>query len=445
MRLLRLVACAASAWLGGLLAATAGEELKCAAQYTLEEQLILEWAALGGDPHAQYAVAQCAFPDNAGALSDVERLYALKWLIVATCDASESEALVERDRMTRRLKDSAKLSFRRFGGLTEEEKLNRREKRFVEFRDHRYDKLNERYEALQARVSEADRAQARAALADQFARLGAIGLIRLGELAACPNFGASKTFSAAVWSAAAEAWNESGAGAVYGHSAARDWSIAAESEKRMKALSARERRVAEAEKASLLKTQPASIARLEQQAALGRLDGLGAAAHAQEQGAPRRSLTTAVQYALEALGFLDFVNGPDNDYGPSTIEAARKAQAHYGGEPTRWLSHEESRRLICDAATKKDDPVSYYHVALMYAQGWGYPQDLPRARFAVDRARGILEARLAGADELPAWKQAAYPKFRGEIDAAQASVEAALAAIPAGLASAAVSEATLCR
>lgn len=445
MRLLRLVAFAASVWLGGHVAASAGEEIKCAAQYTLEEQLILEWAALGGDPHAQYAVAQCAFPDGVGALDDAERLYALKWLIVATCDASESEALAERDRMTRRLKDNANLSFRRFGGLTEEEKLNRREKRFVEFRDNRYDKLNERYETLQARVSEVDRARARATLADQFSRLGAIGLIRLGELAACPNFGATKTFSAAVWSAAAEAWEASGAGAVYGHSAARDWSIAAESERRMKALSARERRAAEAEKASLLKTQPASIARLEQQAALGRLDGMAHAAHASAQGAPRRSLTTAVQYALEALGFLEFVNGPDNDYGPTTIEAARRAQAHYGVEPTRWLSHEESRRLICDAATKKDDPVSYYHVGLMFAQGWGYPQDLQRARFAMNRAGAALEARLAAANELPAWKQTEYPKFRGQIEAAQASIDASLAAAPAGASAASVSEATLCR
>ena len=70
MRLLRLVAFAASVWLGGHVAASAGEEIKCAAQYTLEEQLILEWAALGGDPHAQYAVAQCAFPDGVGSKQD---------------------------------------------------------------------------------------------------------------------------------------------------------------------------------------------------------------------------------------------------------------------------------------------------------------------------------------------------------------------------------------
>jgi len=432
MRLLRLFALSALFWAGISAAASAGEEIKCAQQYTLEEQLILEWAALGGDPHAQFAVAQCAFPDGSGDLTEQERLYALKWTILATCDASGTEDVAERDRMTRKLKEDANLSFRRFGGLTEEEKLNRREKRFLEFRDYRYDKLEDRYEALQARVSDVDRAKARDALADQFSRLGPLGLLRLSELSSCKNFGASPTFAAASWAATAEAWNASAASQVYGHSVEKDWSIAAESDKRLAALSPKDRRAAEVEKASLLKTAPATIARLEEQAALGRL-GRMALAHTQEADAdsPRRSLTTAVQYALEAMGFTEFVNGPDNDYGPSTIEAAKQAQAYYGAEPTRWLSHEEARKLVCDAATLKADPVSYFHLALMYAQGWGFPQDLNRARFAVEQARSIIEARLAVADELPEWKQVEYPKFRTQIESAQASIETASAAVPA--------------
>ncbi|MEE2692912.1 MAG: hypothetical protein VX640_15365 [Pseudomonadota bacterium] len=448
MRLVRLFACVALSWAGITAGASAGEEVKCAQQYSLEEQLILEWAALGGDPHAQYAIAQCAFPDGIGELTEAERLYALKWSILATCDAADTEVTAERDRLTRKLKENADLSFRRFGGLTEEEKLNRREKRFLEFRDYRYEKLDQRYETLQSRVSDADRAKAREALADQFSRLGPLGLLRLSELSSCKNFGAAPSFSAAAWAATAEAWNASGASQIYGHSVEKDWSIAAERDKRMKGLSAKERRAAEVEKAALLKTAPATLARLEEQAALGRLENM-AFLHAQaaDAEAPRRSVTTAIQYALEALGFVEFVNGPDNDYGPSTIEGAKKAQAHYGDEPTRWLSHEEIRTIVCDAATLKSDPISYFHLGLMYSQGWGFPQDLTRARFALDQARSIIEARLADADDLPAWKQTEYPKFRTQIENAQASLDAASLGVPDHVRGEArpVTEASLCK
>lgn len=411
--------------------ARAGEEIKCAEQYSLEERLILEWAALGGDPHAQYSIAQCSYPDNHGGLSQPEKVYALKWAILATCDASDADYVLRRDELTRKLRRSGDLSFRRFGGVSEdEERWSKREKRFREYRNMKEAKLEQRYRTLQAEATEADRAEARDALADQFSRLGPLGLLRLSELASCKNFGASKSFAAATIAAAEAAWAKPDYVGVFGP----DKALAGESAAAFASLSPKEKRAAEIEKQRLLKTEPSSLARLENLAALGRLEEL-ATVHADvdETSFARRSVTTAAQYALEAMGFVTFVNGPDNDYGPSTIEAARKAQAYYGHEQSRWLSHDEVRKVICDAATKKDDPISYFHIGVMYSEGWGFPQDLERARYAINRADEIMKARLANAGDLPAWKQTHYPQFKLQIENAETAIESARAAVPAGL------------
>lgn len=413
--------------------AKAGEEIKCAAQYSFDERLILEWAALGGDPHAQYSITQCAYPDNPGRLTPEEKVYALKWMIVATCDAADSGEVLERDELTRKLRRSGDLSFRRFGGVSEDEEIwSKREKRFREYRDIKETKLQQRYVTLQAEATEADRAQARDALANQFSRMGPIGLLRLSELASCKNFGAPKSFVAASLAAAKEAWTAPEYAAVFG--AASEKALAHETAASFAALSAKEKLAAEAEKARLLRTEPASLARLEDLAALGRLEELSTVhADVDEASFARRSVTTAVQYALEAMGFLHFVNGPDNDYGPSTIDAAKKAQAFYGHEQSRWLSHDEVRKVVCDAATKKSDPVSYFHLGVMYSEGWGFPKDLERARYSIVRAKEIMKARLAKADELPAWKQSHYPQFKLQIENAAAAIESARASAPAGM------------
>ncbi|MEL7487196.1 MAG: hypothetical protein AAGJ87_08275, partial [Pseudomonadota bacterium] len=101
--------------------AHAGVEKKCAAQYSFEEQLLLEWAALGGDPHAQFALAQCAFPENVS-LNAEETYYAVKWVTLASCDAAKDDAAMERNARTRRLKENGDISFRRFGGEDKKEK-----------------------------------------------------------------------------------------------------------------------------------------------------------------------------------------------------------------------------------------------------------------------------------------------------------------------------------
>jgi hypothetical protein len=413
--------------------AKAGEEIKCAAQYGFDERLILEWAALGGDPHAQYAITQCAYPDNHGPLSQDEKIYALKWMIVAACDASDSSEVLARDQATRNLRRKGDLSFRRFGGVSEDEETwTKREKRFREYRDIKEAKLQERYAALQAEATEADRAEARDALADQFSRMGALGLLRLSELASCESFGASKSFAAASLAAADAAWSAPESASVFGTTANAE--LTRESTKAMAALSPKEKRAAEAQKAELLKTEPSSLSRLENLAALGRLEELATVyADVDESSFARRSVTSAVQYALEAMGFLSFVNGPDNDYGPSTIEAAKKAQAYYGHEESRWLSHEEVRQVVCDAATRKGDPISYFHLGVMYSEGWGFPKDLERARYAINRASDLMKSRLANADELPSWKQSHYPQYKVQIDNAETAIESARASAPAGL------------
>ncbi|MBI1365631.1 MAG: hypothetical protein GC153_06690 [Alphaproteobacteria bacterium] len=426
---MRVVTCLfALGFLAASTAARAGEEVKCADQYDLEAHLILEWAAIGGDPHAQYAIGQCAYPDHHGELTQAEKIYALKWLMLGVCDASDTPVAIHRDKLTRRLKENGDLSFRRFGGVTGKEKWTHREKRFQEYRREQDAKLRRRFEAISAETTEQDRLTARDALSDELSRMGPLGLLRLAEMTSCPSLDADAAFAAAAWQAADEAFKSSSMSAVYG-SAARD--IAKESETRLAALSPQERISAAFDKERLLKTSPGSMAQLENWAALGRLDKL--ASFGDANGAPERSLTTAIQYGLEAMGWLTFVNGPDNDYGPATIEAAQKAQAYYGDQQTRWLSHGEVRRLLCDAALTKSDPISYYHLALMYAQGWGFPQDLARARFALGRAEKLIDARLAEKTALPDWKQRAYPGFKKEISQAKLSIEAAWSALPADM------------
>jgi TPR repeat protein len=167
---------------------------------------------------------------------------------------------------------------------------------------------------------------------------------------------------------------------------------------------------------------------MEEKAALGRLQEFAAQHTGEAPSLFAGRSVLAAQYALEALGFMKFVNGPDNDYGPSTIEAVGKAQAHYGRDETRWLSHAELRELLCDAATLKSDPISYFHLGVMFAEGQGFPQDLDRAAYAIGRADELLIAQLANADGLPDWKRRHYPTFRPQIERARELLAAVRAA-----------------
>ncbi len=420
---------ASSAW--------AGQEAKCAAQYSLEEQVILEWAALGGDPHAQFAVAQCAMPKGEKKFSDAEKTFAVKWLTLAACDIRGSDFIEERDQATRRLREQGDLSFRRFGGMQEGEKLSRREKKFQEYRTEKASRLLSRFDRLEKIVSDEEREKGKMALADDLARLGPAGLLRLSSLSSCPDFNASTTFAAATWQAAADAWTRYDLAGAYGDSSRADWSITGEAEKKAAALSRTEKRTADYELAALTKADPMNIARLEEKAALGDLQYLTQIrAKTVSHEAPLETslggsaVTVAAQYALESLGYMTFENGPDNDYGPATIAAAARAQEGYGRPATRWLSHLDVRDMVCDAATNADDPVSYYHLGLMFSQGWGYPTDLVKARFAIDQAETILKKRLRNSSKLPEWKQGAYPVFQDQIRDAQKNISASWEALP---------------
>ncbi len=416
-------------------AALAGEDKSCAKQFSLEEHLILEWAALGGDPHAQFALAQCAFPDGADALDEDEKIYALKWMTLARCELYDDKDIRRRHERTQRLKAEGDLSFRRFpvGGVDMDD-LSTRDKMFLQYRSRKNAELVERHERLMGVVDETDKAAARSALVDQFSGMGEIGLIRLGRLAECPYFEASPEFAAASWSAASQVWQASAMSKIAGDSEKRGWSPSREARKALKSLDPISRQRADFETDRLLKKQPSTIAALERRAAVADLEKLSSAAiHAYAEAAPSNTVILAVQYALEALDLIEFVTGPDNDYGPATTKAINKLQASWGAEETRWLSPTQIRDVICEAAVETSDPISLYHVALMHANGWGFPRDVNKARAAISRAENAMKIRLDAIDELPDWKQARYPRYVAEIEAEKLLIDAAWDALPASV------------
>ncbi|MCB2098463.1 MAG: hypothetical protein KDE05_12575 [Parvularculaceae bacterium] len=406
-------------------AALAGEEKSCAAQYALEDQLLLEWAALGGDPHAQMAIAQCAFPAKADAdeMSPAEIDYAVRWTTIALCEASESPAHDRRDERMRKLKEDANISFRRFGGMKKGEKLNWRERDFMEYRKEQTSLLAGRHRRLLAQVDDMALATARSNLSEQLSRMGPAGLLKLAELSSCEAFGASPEFEAAAWSAASEAWRSADVDGVYAAPDSDEYDLAKIATEKTKALPGPDRRVAALEKQRLLRTSPKrletlekKVASLEDAAALRRLSSFALPVSSVEDsgGDERPALITALQFALETLGYVSFVNGPDNDYGPTTRSAVARMQVSKGEDPTAALTNEELRETICRAALK-DDPVSLYHVALMYKSGAGFPQNDAKAAAAISRSETAMIAALGG-DSLPDWKRAAYngyaPKIR---------------------------------
>lgn len=409
-------------------AAFAGEERSCAAQYALEDHLLLEWAALGGDPHAQMSIAQCAFPIGADteAMTAAEKTYAIRWTTIALCDATPSAAHDRRDLRLRKLKEDASISFRRFGGLSKKEKLNWREREFMEYRKEQNALLAERHQKLLASVTPADLGKARGELAEQLSRMGPAGLLKLAELTSCDAFGASAEFEAAAWSAASESWSGSEVAGVYAAADDEDHDLPRIAKDKTKALSGADRRVAAIEKDRLLRTDPRRIAALEQKVSrfeetrsLDRLanfsipDESGGAGIAETVLANEPKLTLALQFALESLGYVNFISGPDNDYGPTTRDAVARLKVSEGELPTPNLSNAETRSAICRAALK-GDPVSLYHVALMYQNGWGFPTDRDRAAAAIRRAETAMIASLGG-DDLPAWKRDAYQAYAGKI------------------------------
>lgn len=405
----------------GVGAASANEQALCSAQFSLEDHMLLEWAAVGGDPHAQMTLSECSFPDAVADLTPAQRVYAIKWNTIALCEARASEVHDDRDLRMRRLKDEARISFRRFGGMQKGEKLNWRERDFVQYRKQQTAALEARVARLMQTVSSVDMATARSEIADQYSRIGALGLLKLAELSSCDILGASKTFEAAAWSAASESWRGAEQGGVYAAADTPAYDLPKVAVEKSKKLSGVDRRTAALEKERLLRTNPDRLAVTEKKArdyetvaAVSTINDFSApprkvAGPADSAPAPSASLTTALQFALNTLGFVEFVNGPDDDYGPTTRAAVARMQAAGGGEPTSVLTNAEARATICKAAAK-EDPVSLYHVALMYKNGWGFPKDEAKAAAAISRAETAMIAALGGGD-LPAWKRAAYQDY----------------------------------
>lgn len=419
-------------------AALAGEESSCASQYALEDHLLLEWAAIGGDPHAQMAIAQCSFPAGAEAakMTPAEKNYAIRWTTIALCEAEPSDAHDRRDARMRRLKDAANISFRRFGGLSKDEKLNWREKDFMEYRKEQTALLKERHERLLAAVTTTELATARKDLSDQLSRMGPTGLLKLAELTSCGAFGSSKEFEAAAWSAASEAWRGAEVAGVYAAADSEDYDLPKIAMEKTKKLSGADRRVASIEKERLLRTDPKRLAAIESKireyedvTAVDRLANFAIPERRAEAGlsdvstTQTPSLTKALQFALETLGYVTFVNGPDNDYGPTTQAAVARMTIGATGEPRTNLSNAEIRSTICKAALK-NDPVSLYHVALMYRNGWGFAQSDAKAATAIAKSETAMIAALGG-DDLPAWKREAYKSYAGQIRAASKELKRA--------------------
>lgn len=411
--------------------ALAGQEQACSKQYALEDHLLLEWAALGGDPHAQMAIAQCSFPEgaDAAAMTAAERTYAIRWTTVALCESAPSDGHDRRDTRLRALKEDANISFRRFGGLSKDEKLNWRERDFMEFRKEQTALLRERHDRLLSVVTATELATARKELSDQLARMGPTGLLKLAEFTSCDAFGASPEFDAAAWSAASEAWRGAEHAGVYAAADSEDYDLPKIAMEKTKKLSGADRRVASIEKERLLRTDPKRLAELEgkvrayeDEAAADRLASFSVPARRAEAGLADvstpsgPSLTTALQFALESLGYVSFVNGPDNDYGPTTQAAVARMTMNMPGGSRTALSNPEIRATICKAALS-NDPVSLYHVALMYQNGWGFPASDAKAAAAIAKSEMTMIAALGG-DGLPAWKREAYKAYAGKIRAA---------------------------
>ncbi|MEZ5894935.1 MAG: hypothetical protein R3C51_00920 [Parvularculaceae bacterium] len=417
--------------------AYADDKNLCTEKYSFEDQVILEWAALGGDPHAQIALSQCAYPVAVSDLSPAQRVYAIKWTTLAACEARATPAHDRRDARMRRLKENADLSFRRFGGMSKDEKLNWRERDFVKYRHEQFERLDQRRAALMQAASGDELAAAREEISEQFSRFGAIGLLRLAELSSCENFGAGPEFEAAAWSAADEAWRKAADEGVYAAPDSKEYDLAAMAREKNAGLSAFSQITVAEERAALMRTDPDRLARLEQQASMAEeraaATSLAAFTLPQREAsggladaavAHQPTLTLALQFALESLGHVDFVNGPDNDYGPTTRAAVARYHAAAGAAPATTISQLETRDAICAAAVVKDDPVSLYHVALMYQNGWGFVRDNDKASAAIARAETAMISRLGGAD-LPAWKRDAYRDYAGRIRAASASMKTA--------------------
>ncbi|MEO0696892.1 MAG: hypothetical protein AAFY84_12410 [Pseudomonadota bacterium] len=433
---------------GALAPALAGQEKVCTKQYSIEEHQILQWAALGGDPHAQYALAQCSMPRGKSEFTDAERAYAVKWVSLAACDVEGNPHVADRDRLLRRLRSNGDISFRRFSGEQKHEKWSKREKRFKEYRKAKNQELMARYERLGEIVNDADRLAGQDLLIDDLARFGPLGLSRLTTLAKCPYFNDSASFTVASYRAAAEVWSRPEIAEEYGLTTDEAEAKVTEAETMLQELSNAQRLAAMMETDRLMTTDPVRVAGLEEKAALGQLKdltlvsalpsvGLSAAAiehvgfeNVSAEAVAVPSVTVAAQYALEAMGFMEFTNGPDNDYGPSTIDAVGKAQAAYGRAQTRWLSHEEVRQLVCDASVDAADPVSSYHLGVMFAEGWGFPVDLVKARYAITKADREMAAALDDFDDLDEWKQRAYPVIQAEIERTRTKINSAWTVTP---------------
>ena len=415
--------------------AALGGSPSCAERYALEDQYLLEWAALGGDPHAQLALSRCAGARSPDKMERDERIYAIKWMTLAACDARTAPSNDRRDQRLRRLKENADISFRRFGGLSKDEKMNWREKDFIEYRKEETERLESNRAKVVEDSSPTEIATARQMLTEELSRMGPLGLARLAELSSCPAFGATKAFEAAAWSAARDAWASPAAAGIYAAADSKDFDFGGQASEKSATLDGDGRRVAAIEKSRLLRTSPQRVAELEtrvetlqREAVSATLASFTLPVRSADGGladTPQTKpagLTTALQFALETLGHVKFVNGPDNDYGPTTQEAVARLNRSEGRAPAKLISTTETRAAICKAA-QNGDPVSLYHVALMYQNGWGFAPDEARAAVAIRRSETAMIEALGGADALPEWKRAAYSKYAGEIRAAAASMK----------------------
>lgn len=369
------------------------------------QQLILERRAIGGDKAAQVELARCAEAEIKSTppiqIEETKLSYAYLWTAVAYCDRffNSMERELEGDPVAilkRYDWVSKRPDERRPGGDPTQSFRRKVDAESVELRE------------MWARVSDAMTQRpkvagdAQKALVRRLAGLGPSGLVALGTMRSCPAITGvdPRLLEAAYWVSASDAFKSvvelgrKGGLADLVPPAYRG--IMREDDATL---------VDEVRRRFGLLGSPADDRRQANAVSLGRMGE-----------APVQYFQLALGAFRDRPGFASAIKlqGPykiDNVYGETTSRLVRLAQtddriigdvvrrAGEAADPgnarsgaTGYLTPIQGRALICRAATERNDPFSYLHLAQMFANGAGYPLDYDRALFSVQRARRLFDA-----------------------------------------------------
>lgn len=365
------------------------------------EQLVLERRALGGDKAAQIELARCAEAETratAPALLDQAKIsYAYLWTALAYCDRFYNQ-------MERELDGDPVARLKRYDWVSKRPDERRPGADPTQTFRRKVDAENVELREMWARVSDAMTERpdlARAAhrtFVRRLAGVGPAGLVALANMRSCPAVAGAdpRLLEAAYWASALDAFKsmvELGRkGGLVDLVPPSYRAILREDDATL---------VDEVRRRYGLIDAPSADRRLANAVALGRMGE-----------APVQYLQLALGAFRDRPGFASSIRlqGPykiDNVYGETTSRLVRLAQSDDRilgdvvrqagesstvGKATGYLTPLQGRALICRAATERNDPFSYLHLAQMFANGAGYPLDYDRALFSVQRARRLFDA-----------------------------------------------------